>query len=649
MHGMSSDAPANGNFDGREQLRNAGVTTMHRERPFGEVLGAVAYWHTKPQFYPLPRSGGARDPLYLGGMEQSSLLLSSAMRHYANGVGQVPPLTIGEHVVDMGDSHMVTQRVGPFVTVGGWDWTTIFWTDAFYLQGLLDRGERQFMSAHVSAVVDMNGTLIPTPPLHVHHVHIAPGLFGGINPHRNIIAANLQTDGSTYIEHHGDFQCLDSRGGMTCLGETYDEPKALPEAISISAQVNDVRSAGSPPLQWYYQISLRLLKPDVRPPSRTRSLHYLMSPAGPGPFGTFSVSCMYDSFSYSTGQWPVSGKAVGVKVHAHQFAMKEMLLTSAAPHELGLGLGALAWGGAQADNMVKTVAAVGYNSSEALREALLDTLTVSLGVEGAAASLLCQAIGEQTRIDGRLYDRAATILCRPFAFKPGDRFTSILFFGPSHQFGPKCNEFSGGSSIARDKWLTMHATWWVEYLSDDNISYYTVGMYAQNNQSLYGLLSHHHALVRVAKIIFGDTGAGFATTHGFPLHLFVLQVVVSFFESLLAWFAQIFLLGICLTLFGCFVRYSSCFSDYGALKRYMWLIPLLWINCVIVDALIRVFTTFQPSTRQLRMPPEAVDWTPPAPVALVATSSLLLIGLDVLVLARWFRGVSPKAKPSELF
>lgn len=651
LSGLSSDFPALGVFNGQELLDQYEIVNMTRERPFSDVRGAAAVWHTEDAFFPLPNKG-PHDPMWLGGASRENINPTIYLGYYSEPTADKPVLMMGEHEVEDNDSVVSTERVGPFITTGSFDWTSFYWTDAFGLEAKLKRGERQFLLAHVSAAVDSAGDIIPYPPLHIHHVHVGPVLFGGISPWTPM--ANWHVDDSTYIEHHGDFQCRSGEvenDGTRCNGETYAEPKELLDPISVSAQINDVRADHSPPLTWYYEITLKMLKPSEEPPLRTRALQYLLTTPGGGAFGTFMVSCMYDMFQYTTGRWIVGGEALGVKVHSHQFGLQEFYLTNAEPHELGYGLGQLRWNADDPEEMPKYVTALGYPSGIELREAILANLVESRGSEEAASeAILCHADGDQEEIDGRLYDRMSPVTCRPFRWAQGDRFTTAAFFGPSYEFGPNCDNMGRFRSMppGQDLLLPQHATWWVEYMADDSLSYYTSTPYAHDPEAVYGLnsrvtdlfigcvtLSEKYGL----SAVIGHCTLALPNDGGYDVRLFLIDAALMFFDQLLVSYN---LLKLTLALILLVVlhtglvwvlpcSFTCSLLATRALKGIAGLaIPTIMVNAVIITTLVDTLTIRESASPQTRLP-DLGPWAPVPPTHFVASGFAVLIAFDLLV------------------
>jgi hypothetical protein len=99
-------------------------------------------------------------------------------------------------------------------------------------------------------------------------------------------------DLATLMLHHGDHQCVTDEGGTDCFVDNYPRnPKLVYGPIGIIAEFNDVRPASSPPMTWWYQISIRIsAKKDAAP----LSSHYIVNS------GNFGFETATDSLSSFT-------------------------------------------------------------------------------------------------------------------------------------------------------------------------------------------------------------------------------------------------------------------------------------------------------------------------------------------------------------
>ena len=122
-----------------------------------------------------------------------------------------------------------TMRIGPFNSRGGNDWWNFYIRDAHGFGAQLNSraaGEELSITAHFSGGVTASNELMGFPPLHYHHIHMAPGLT--VDPRYSDDLNPWNTQGNTspcalhnenckaidaMIYHHGDSQCMIERGG----------------------------------------------------------------------------------------------------------------------------------------------------------------------------------------------------------------------------------------------------------------------------------------------------------------------------------------------------------------------------------------------------------------------------------------------------
>ena len=149
-------------------------------------------------------------------------------------------------------------------------------------------------------------------------------------------------------QQHGDTEAQ-------CYGLDFGADKAFvsEEPILFDGGVNDPRPAMSPPLTWFYQTSLHLLKESSTAASSDLSTFDGSKPTalsmfavaaavvyGQGHIYTFSIflaPLMYDTVGYYTFLMPFNGPAIRIDCHTHMSLFKEAYLWSYTdPSALGL-------------------------------------------------------------------------------------------------------------------------------------------------------------------------------------------------------------------------------------------------------------------------------------------------------------------------
>ena len=121
------------------------------------------------------------------------------------------------------------------------------------------------LTAQAMGPTDTEGALLGLPPIHNHHVHVAPDY--GVNwdtgesaKLRNCLLRGEDCwNGLTMTQLHGDYQCTDEMGGVECFGRTYGNGIKLFTAPLVMVFIlNDVRPLNSPPMVWWFSTAHRL-------------------------------------------------------------------------------------------------------------------------------------------------------------------------------------------------------------------------------------------------------------------------------------------------------------------------------------------------------------------------------------------------------
>ena len=360
-------------------------------------------------------------------------------------------LRVGECTTPAEDGGLYhTQRIGPFSSVGGYDWWNIYHRDFGTVQRELDRlpkGHQLGITAHVAGAVTATGELIGNPPIHTHHVHIVPGVgeeylmpttAGGLDCY---LRSEHCWDMSVAIQQTGDSQCMSEDGGTECFGHDYgDHIKLIGEPLAIAAQLNDVRpTSPTAPLVWWYQVVLRTetVGPEESADSKKRplSVHAVSQPISIDVppsldnLAAIELPINADSFIYYTGRMPFAGALAGVDWHTYALRFQSSLLAAAAPRHLGLD-GAVFQ---PTDTRTAiTTATTGLIDNAALRKHMLNTLAVNAArsVTSTSTPLICEWQGRTEAVGGARFDRASTASCRPWTFAEGEQFTIAAFCGP---------------------------------------------------------------------------------------------------------------------------------------------------------------------------------------------------------------------------
>jgi len=322
----------------------------------------------------------------------------------------------------------ISQRIGPFVSTGGFDWW--FFKSTNFLE--LTADDKVVATSFMGA--DQNGHPILYPPLHSHHTHVVPL---GNNVNRAVM-----------LEQHGDWitketECLPSCSAVTPLLPNYFN---VTGPLQMTAAMNDVRAQGSPPLTWYYQASVLISRAEVT--GSALSKHYIWSPAAPGaPFGTFFVPCSHESFMVYHGTMPLAGTSVLFSFHAHMSSFQSAFLFGVSPEILKVPIPDKVW-------KPFAPAQLGLTTNFQVQQLIMKQ-------DLAKSSLICSALARRIVFESAVYDRHAQIRCAKWTFNCGTPFTVITFNGPLAKAA--CGAHN----------VTQHAHWWLTYVAEDMHSHYT--------------------------------------------------------------------------------------------------------------------------------------------------------------------------------
>eukprot|EP00933_Yihiella_yeosuensis_P052643 TRINITY_DN50742_c0_g1_i1.p1 TRINITY_DN50742_c0_g1~~TRINITY_DN50742_c0_g1_i1.p1 ORF type:complete len:506 (+),score=65.65 TRINITY_DN50742_c0_g1_i1:84-1601(+) len=374
------------------------------------------------------------------------------------------------------------NRVGPFRSRGGYDWWEIAWADAFHLSSLIEKGPPS-ITAHYIGMVDDSGNAIGYPPIHNHHTQTTQGAWTtDCDMVRCTLFGHNCCDPSNAIGFLGDFVLPDSEGGANIsFGCDYGGyAKEFYSSAWLNAVLNDVRPPGSEPIDWWYQVAVRVKRPSgsVRPPALSVHLVYndgLITIASKlGAIVFVSTPVKEDSFHYHTMRWQFSGTGVEMHTHSHHINAQELLLFAGSPQQLGLE--DLPWEVGQAKLTKGAVAGASFDepaagaNNRALLEHVFRSMERSqkqLGHGSKAPHLVCWATLRRTNIGGHLFDRRGVFhnCTHNFPFSKGDQWTTLALNG-----NPEWDAAKYHNSIPQ------HQVWTLTYRHSDGKSHYSTGI-----------------------------------------------------------------------------------------------------------------------------------------------------------------------------
>jgi len=391
-----------------------------------------------------------------------------------------------------------TTRIGPWVSTGGFDWWAMGWRD--FLEGV----ELPLaIDAFYTGSVDTNNKAIGLPPLHIHHMHFGPG-HGFLPRMSEIFSCFTQgkdcfSPGNIFYQN-GDNQPKEIHGGMDAMGRHFEAVHGATytyNEIAIDGNFNDVRAAGSPPLVWYYQASLRTVCegctgiPAQDKVEKAVSAHFSSSPGvNNGHFMAFPTSRTLDTFFFYTGRMPFAGDLISSEYHCHQLHCQKAFFYAGAPHHTGVDR--LSLEPPEFGPQSTETGTTGFADNTALRKYFLDELERS----GRAAraqnavsipQLICEVTGNVAIVDNgghnEIFDRMINATCHEWSFDQGVQFTVVSFSGLSKEnFGDAAAAQGMVKDDADEKsYWPQHSHPMIYYMSKDGRSHHTFTTYGMKD------------------------------------------------------------------------------------------------------------------------------------------------------------------------
>jgi hypothetical protein len=453
-----------------------------------------------------------QDPYYEG-----RELIRSRSRLWSPGRNGPPDakkkIQLGECQVPQADGgawHV--QRVGPFVSNGGYDWWQVGWRDIFRLSEVLKKHpEGIYYTTTFSAGVDPTGKPLSLPPIHLHHIHVNPQPSA-----RKKLTAGVSYVSNMVIEMHGDYVCQPQHGGVNCYFEVpaKNEMQEIRQVLDVEGDLNDVRAPGSPPMEWWYQVVVRWhpksSKPNAHPLSQIFYLGkgYKNKTDQSQELSTFDIATSKSTVFWYTGTMWSDGELVRNKIHAHNLMFREAFWFRASPEDLGLDK--------LPENTEKEygqpLEQLGFNSFIEFKSYLTANLDASRkkyestcesksflgktsfiarhGFDEQSTSsgecqfgkpfTVCRSSGKTSRdiYDEQtqrtyVYDRRATSCCDPWTWKAGEIFTTIGLYFPA-------DRLAGPWETSMPETFPQHLNWIMTYKGPEaewGRSFYT---WAQN-------------------------------------------------------------------------------------------------------------------------------------------------------------------------
>lgn len=182
-------------------------------------------------------------------------------------------------------------RVGPFVTHGGNDWNGLqIGFNPSYIPSCR-RSDLHALSDYIIGNVGVSTEPIGYPPIHQHHFHLA-----GSGDAQQVT-----------LNAHGDTQCHEALGGVSCLAKRAPPGHAyfLRDEVLVNTEFNDVRPGGSEALESWIFAAWRMANCEADTPIRQIRMMPLIYPLIDGSRGTYLVPTHHETVSWFNGSFTV--------------------------------------------------------------------------------------------------------------------------------------------------------------------------------------------------------------------------------------------------------------------------------------------------------------------------------------------------------
>eukprot|EP00968_Pinguiococcus_pyrenoidosus_P022342 scaffold3153_cov243-Pinguiococcus_pyrenoidosus.AAC.2 len=362
------------------------------------------------------------------------------------------------------------QRVGPFLSTGGYDWWQIGWSDGCFMTEALERHpEGVDVDKTILVPVTEEGERIGHPPVHIHHIHFVEqsgvrhrqafsplcSLNSGSRHVDSYLKEKQCYNSSLFFEQHGDYECVLEDDGIDCLTTVHNPPRRIRQAMDVEGELNDVRPFDSDKMRWYYQTAIHW-KPMAAPEEHTGATSQMTIMAPPmldttsqlSRFVTFPSPTAMEAFMWYTGTMWAKGELIRNKLHSHAMTLGHTEFFAAAPEDLGLDDPRFSPGSAA--GATTDVVKLGFKDHTALTDFIFQNLEQSqrryqekcvdgLDLKHPMCSrprprFVCAAAvhheefeihaGKQTSFT---FDRTPNTHCEPWEFEIGHPFTVTAF------------------------------------------------------------------------------------------------------------------------------------------------------------------------------------------------------------------------------
>jgi len=283
------------------------------------------------------------------------------------------------------------------------------------------------------------------PPIHIHHMHVTSSQ-SLVSSERHLVALKLSAGGTYAIEFdvHGDRQCFKEAGGMNCTIRAYPAGYGvkLSERMGTFFDLQDVRPAGSPDLQFYGQHMFRWTSVEQRLVGKMLTL------ICPNSFGGLHDDYILDVnpalgtvYLYWLEQfWPMNATMAHIYFHAHHEYTEDIWAISASAESLGLmDMFGARWNNLTASGLSVSAAQDKIRGQIATLQQALPAPTEAKPLPRGYPALRC-ALGKdrwEKLDDGSYEGRYVDPRCEAWEFQAGEEFVMVSFMSPqSHAHPP---------------------------------------------------------------------------------------------------------------------------------------------------------------------------------------------------------------------
>ena len=337
-------------------------------------------------------------------------------------------LTLGSCEVQTERRHWCSHRIGPFISSGGGLFThgTKGGTNAFgasvplRCRSTIEMKNIQ-IDGSVSAPVSIDGQIIPSPPVYMHHSYfVPPSAFA-----HKVDDACLPS----VLPGHTESSWMCSSTDFEKLGVVYDPFHLVFEGSPwIAFRHDDLRPRNSPQMTFWHHAAYRYSLAQVRHNALLSSFTFY------NPIGSISnelvIPLLYESFVYYSGDFPFTGIIFMWQWHGHGSNLQSALLAAEAPENLGLAsLTPTTFRHDKARKLCEypifTAKANGLASNEAVRQLIMSQMPEK--------KLICNVVASpESTMDVRSpYERCPEIRCKTWTVTRGHMFTVVAFFAPN--------------------------------------------------------------------------------------------------------------------------------------------------------------------------------------------------------------------------